>query len=704
MATSVLRPKRNVWRIEQAHRAAVLVDGAAFFRAVREAFLKARHRIMVVGWDIDSRTRLVGETEPDDGMPAILSDFLSELVLRRPDLRIDLLLWDYSIVYAGERELFPRLSLQWKTPEQITLCLDNTVPFGCSQHQKIIVVDDALAFSGGLDLTIRRWETSEHAVDEERRVAPDGSPYAPFHDVQIMVDGDAARALAKIAQERWLRAMQREHAPGESCGDGDCWPERIKPDFIDVQVGIARTQPHCDDESEVREVEALFLDSIDAAQRSIYVENQFVTSLPIARRLARRLRKQRELEVVIIAPRRHESWIETRSMRNGRIRFWRTVRRAAPDRVRLLYPAVEHDGKSEATMVHSKVMIVDDRLLRVGSANLNNRSMGADTECDLAIEASNEAERRAICMVRNRLIADHCGVSVGEVERAGDRTGSLIEVVESLGGHGHSLRPIDDGKPYHGRFAAALEMLADPIRPPRLAELWRKLRDGLSAEPAGLAVAAAASAVIVLTLLWQVTPLSSLVEPQAIGNALRSLTGTSWAPAAVVALFVVGGLVAFPVLILITATAATFGPWLGFGYALAGVIASALVTYAIGARFGQAVLRRLLGGRLEGIRQRIVRRGVFAVAAIRLVPIAPFTIVNLVAGASAIRLADYVAGTLLGMLPGLIALSALGHQLVRIVTNPSPTEAGLLALAVAAWIAVTFGVQALIGKYQGRSS
>jgi uncharacterized membrane protein YdjX (TVP38/TMEM64 family) len=171
----------------------------------------------------------------------------------------------------------------------------------------------------------------------------------------------------------------------------------------------------------------------------------------------------------------------------------------------------------------------------------------------------------------------------------------------------------------------------------------------------------------------------------------------------VVALFVIGGLVAFPVLILIAATAATFGPWLGFAYALAGVIASALVTYAIGLRFGQATLRRLIGERLERIRQRIVRRGVFAIAAIRLVPVAPFTIVNLVAGASAIRLADYVAGTLLGMLPGLIALSALGHQLVRIVTSPTPAEAGLLGLAVAGWLAVTFGVQALIGKFQGRS-
>jgi phospholipase D1/2 len=151
---TILRPGHNVWRIERAHRAAVLIDGAAFFAAVRAAFLKATRSILIVGWDIDSRTRLVGDNgQPVDGYPSDFAAFLGELVRRRPALRIDLLLWDYSLLYAGERELLPRLSLDWTMPQNIRLCLDDTVPFGSSQHQKIIVVDDTLAFSGGLDLT-----------------------------------------------------------------------------------------------------------------------------------------------------------------------------------------------------------------------------------------------------------------------------------------------------------------------------------------------------------------------------------------------------------------------------------------------------------------------------------------------------------------------------------------------------------------------
>ena len=185
MAPAILRPNRNVWRIERAARAAALIDGAPFFHAVRQAFLKAEHSIFVLGWDIDSRTRLVGDSnEPDDGMPATLADFLIELVRQRPELRVNLLLWDYSLLYAAERELSPRLSLQWWTPPQISLCLDNIVPFGCSQHQKIIVVDNAVAFSGGLDLTIRRWDTTAHAPDNPDRVDPSGEPFKPFHDVQ----------------------------------------------------------------------------------------------------------------------------------------------------------------------------------------------------------------------------------------------------------------------------------------------------------------------------------------------------------------------------------------------------------------------------------------------------------------------------------------------------------------------------------------
>ena len=214
MPLTILRPSRNVWRIARAQRAAVLVDGAAFFRAVREALIAAERSVFILGWDLHSQTKLVGEeAEVDDGYPVKLIDFLGALVERRPGLVIHLLLWDYSVLYAIERELFPSLALHSGAPQQIRLCLDNELPLGASQHQKIITVDDALAFSGGLDLTIRRWDTPEHAVDSPQRTDPSGRPYAPFHDVQAMVDGAAARLLAELARDRWARANCSEPDP-----------------------------------------------------------------------------------------------------------------------------------------------------------------------------------------------------------------------------------------------------------------------------------------------------------------------------------------------------------------------------------------------------------------------------------------------------------------------------------------------------------
>jgi phospholipase D1/2 len=112
----------------------------------------------------------------------------------------------------------------------------------------------------------------------------------------------------------------------------------------------------------------------------------------------------------------------------------------------------------------------------------------------------------------------------------------------------------------------------------------------------------------------------------------------------------------------------------------------------------------LLGPRLERIRRQIERRGVLAVATVRVVPVAPFTVINLVAGASSIRLVDYIIGTLLGMLPGLIVISALGYQILRMLSDPSLTELALLALAILVWIGVSFGVQALVSRLWSTAS
>jgi uncharacterized membrane protein YdjX (TVP38/TMEM64 family) len=304
-------------------------------------------------------------------------------------------------------------------------------------------------------------------------------------------------------------------------------------------------------------------------------------------------------------------------------------------------------------------------------------------------------------------LGEHCGVTAAEAARALTRAGnSLVAAADTLSANGHSLRPIDDGEPDEGEFAGYIEELADPNRPLRLANLSRSLGHHVVAAGGGAAwkIALAVVLIALLTLAWYVTPLAEWADPDGVHDWLRSADRQPWAGAVVIGTFLAGGLVAFPVTILIAATAAAFGPWYGFLYAVLGVLASALASYALGARFGQGALRRVLGRRLDRIRERIERQGVLAVAAIRVVPVAPFTFVNLAAGASAIKLVDYIVGTLLGMLPGLVVMSALGHRIVAILSDPSVGEVVLLAAAVIGWIGLSLAVQALVSRLWRRAS
>jgi phosphatidylserine/phosphatidylglycerophosphate/cardiolipin synthase-like enzyme/uncharacterized membrane protein YdjX (TVP38/TMEM64 family)/MFS family permease len=694
-----LEPGRNVWRTAKAARAAMLVDAAAYFGAVRRAMIAAERSIVIAGWDIHSQTLLVGNrADPDDGYPLQFADFLGALVKKKPDLDISLLLWDFSVLYATERDLFPTLTLRWNVPSQIKLCLDNCVPLGSSQHQKLVVIDDKVAFSGGIDMTIRRWDTSAHKLDEPRRVDPNGRPYRPFHDVQLMVDSEAARALGDLVRARWESAACEMLQPVDC--EGDPWPRNIEPDFSNVEVGIARTQPQYEREEQRCEVEQLFFDCIDAAERSIYIENQFLTAPRIAQRLAQRLKNRPNLEVLIVTLDTHESWLEAHSMLIGRIRFTRTLQEAARERVLVMHPQVTEGERGAAVMVHAKVMIVDDKILRIGSANLNNRSMGADTECDLIIVAGNEDERRRIAHARARLLGDHCGTSPEDAADALEKAGgSLLAVARELKHGGHSMQPITDDPKAASELFTVLENVADPERPVGAEEFVAKMFGGyVPTRHIGviLKVIVGGLIVVAIALLWQFTPLAS---PKAVKSAFSSIAGSPAAPFIMVGSFVAGGFVMFPVTVLIGATAAVFGPLLGFTYAASGAIASALATYAVGRAVGKKTLRNLLGPRLNRLRRQVARRGIITVAAVRLVPVAPFTVVNLVAGASGIPLIDYVAGTLLGMLPGLIMISAVGYQLAQMMTSPSGSDLAILAGIVAAWIALSFGVQAAVSRY-----
>jgi phospholipase D1/2 len=188
-----------------------------------------------------------------------------------------------------------------------------------------------------------------------------------------------------------------------------------------------------------------------------------------------------------------------------------------------------------------------------------------------------------------------------------------------------------------------------------------------------------------------------------VSGVISRYSRSEFAPLFAIAAFVLGGLVVFPVLVLIAATAAALGPWLGFASAFAGVLLSSSLLFMIGRFLGHERLQSLLGKRALRVQNRIVGKGVVAVALIRMVPIAPFSLVNVLAGASQLKLRDFLIGTILGMAPGIITMAALGAQIADFARNASWSSALLLGLTILAWVGVCLGAQFVVTWLAGRS-
>lgn len=685
----ILHPGRNCWRIEHARRAAFLIDGEAYFSAFRDAAANARDNIIILGWDIHSEVRLIRNSH-NDRLPNTLYAFLNALASRRRNLHIHVLVWDFAMIYALEREWLPVYKLDWRSHRRLNFCMDDKHPLGASHHQKIVVIDDAVAFAGGFDLSKWRWDTTQHHADDPRRTGPDGGAYPPFHDIQMMVDGDAAAALGELARRRWFHATgQRLHSP--DAGNHDPWPQYLTPDITDVDIAIARTQPAYGNATEVREIEQLYIDAIDAARRHIYIENQYITSKSIGDALVRRLGEDNGPEVVLVLPEKTSGWLEQATMDVLRGRLLQRLREAdRHQRLRVYYPVTSRkSGEPVSINVHSKILIIDDALLRIGSANASNRSMGLDTECDLAVEArNNSALNEAIAGLRHRLLGEHLDMEPGEVGRRCTDTGSLIATVEALRkDKGRTLRPL------HGEVPAFLDRqvpdaaVIDPeqaVNPDYFADHVLPKEQQAHAGHRGLRLALMLLSLVTLAALWRWTPLSELADTGTLQNAISRIQHIPLAPLMVLGGFVLGGLIAFPVTVLIIVTGALFGPLFGFIYALLGSILSAMLTYGLGSMLGREAIRRLSGSHVNRLSQRLADRGVLAIITVRIIPVAPFTIINMVAGASHIRFQDYMIGTTIGMIPGTLVLTTFIDQLWEAVQQPNWVSFSLVVIIIMA--------------------
>jgi phosphatidylserine/phosphatidylglycerophosphate/cardiolipin synthase-like enzyme/uncharacterized membrane protein YdjX (TVP38/TMEM64 family) len=663
---SLLKPGYNCTAVAHAERLALIVDAADYFRAFYQAALRAKRSITILGWDFNSQTQLHFDPVPRNGPPALLGDFLNHLARRRRGLRIRILNWDYPMVFGTDREFPPLYGFGWKPARHVDLRYDDTHPVAGCQHQKIVVIDDAIAFSGGLDLTVRRWDTCEHGPHEPRRIAY-GKAYPPFHDVMIAVDGEAARVLAEVARERWHLATG--HHLKAVLPEADPWPPELHVDVRGVDVGISRTMPPRGEASAVREVERLYLDMIAAARDTLYIENQYFTAPRIAAALEKRLAEPDGPEIVLVLRLLSHGWLEEATMHVLRTRLLQRLREAdRHGRFHVYYPHIEGLPESCCIDVHSKVMVADDQWLRVGSANLCNRSMALDTECDVLLEARGEPRIAGVIRgFRDRLISEHIGASGEILSQKILQLGSLHAAIEALGTQKRALTPLQEVKEWPEAIVD-IAQVADPEEPIALNFLYADRSHEPDAEkekPAWGRLALIVAAVAALTALWKLTPLADVVNAAAAIEWAKEFGSRWWAPLVVVLAYTPACLVMFPRPLITLAAVIAFGPWLGFVYALTGIVASAVVTYFMGRRMKRDTVRKLAGPRLDRMIDVLKKHGLLAMTLLRLVPIAPFAVEGIVAGAVRLKLWHLALGTAVGMLPGSLVTTIFGDQIEK---------------------------------------
>ena len=436
---TVFRSGDTCWRTARTDRAAFLIDNEAYFTAVFDAFQKARRSILLLGWGFDPRTRLFpdGYDGPDD--PDEVGRILVELACSRPELDVRLLIWRSALPIAASQEFFPHKARRFFRNTPVKFRLDDSVPFGACHHQKVVVIDDRVAFCGGGDISVDRWDSPAHKDDDQRRIMPRQECHDPRHEVMMLVDGEAARALGDLARERWFRSTGKRLPPPPDAG-GDPWPEHVPAQLFGAEVAIARTEPEWKGRPAVDEIRQLTLASIAEARDTIYLENQYFTSPLITEALAARLAEPNGPEVVLISTGRAPSWFDQLTMDRARgAMIWRLRAADIFGRFRAYWPAT---SRGEIIIVHSKVTVIDDRIARVGSANLNNRSGGFDTECELGVAVDGEGARRQIAAFRDRLVGHFMAQTGDAVAKARVEHGSLVGAIDALNREGR-LHPIE---------------------------------------------------------------------------------------------------------------------------------------------------------------------------------------------------------------------------------------------------------------------
>lgn len=670
--------------ISRANQLRFLVDGKEYFDAFQAAAKLAEHCLFIVGWEVDSRLKL-NPNDPDSSVT--LEEFLDKLCEEKPQLQIRILSWDSNFFMSFNRDLLLPLKYGFTSNSRIQLYLVNDHPDIASHHQKIIVIDDSLAMIGGYDLAGDRWDTCEHKRDDPRRLTPRGEPYMAVHDVHTILNGPGASALGDLARRYWQRTTGETLEPVSNTRL--IWPEGFEPHFHDVCVAVANTTPPLRGEAAVKEIETTYLDAIRAAKDFIYIENQYLTATRPLKALANVLRKKDGPQILINTPKYHYSFLEKAALEVRRYRAIKSLQRADKyNRLRLVTLGY-NDHPKESVKIHSKLMIVDDRFITVGSANLNNRSMGLDDEANLHIESDNrEKISHCIAHIRNSLLAEFMDVDVKEFEkRLADSGNNIFATIDTQKGPNAKLQNFNVESLAKASAIFPISLFGDPYTPLDYdvihENLLRRKKHPVLTHP----LFSIALLILVLAVAGYVGQhLSPTTELSEILKEMRL-----WAHGPLTAIYIfiavfLGSLFFVPMNALLLASALLFPSLLGFISVFLALLSSALCLFFVGKSMSSKDPHDKTHKVFEEMKTFFERKAIMAMITIRVLPVAPFTMVSTASGYFGIEWKTYLIGTFFGLLPGTAAVFWLIHTWRdAMVRSNSTAEYALIVVGVCVW-------------------
>ena len=203
-----------------------------------------------------------------------------------------------------------------------------------------------------------------------------------------------------------------------------------------------------------------------------------------------------------------------------------------------------------------------------------------------------------------------------------------------------------------------------------------------------------------LAAAWKWTALGEWADPDHLSDLLEPFRRSWLGLPLVLAVFILLELVMFPVLVLVFVCGLAFGPWLGAAYALLGSVASAILPFFLGRKLGRRRLERWGGEATRKLTSTLHRKGLIGVFLLRKIP-APFTAVNMACGASGVRLRDFVLGTALGMVSGIVLITVVGTSLTELIRDPQPGKLWLMAGVIAGAVGLALLLQRWVRQRSG---